>query len=123
MKYLLLINNDPVEVAAATAADNGQSMMAEYWAFTNRITESGELVAGDPLEDVNTATTVRTRAGATTLTDGPFAETKEHIGGYYVVDVASLDRALELAKEIPAARLGSVEVRPIVDMSMGPSQG
>lgn len=120
MKYLLLIADDPALVQAAHATEGaGEATMQEYMAFTNRIAESGELVAGDPLHDVTTASTVRIRSGATTVTDGPFAETKEQIGGYYIVDVASLDRALELAAQIPSARTGGIEVRPIIDMSAG----
>ena len=116
MKYLLLINIDAAEAAASVT--DMPAVTAEYGAFSQRIIESGELVAGDRLEDVDTATTVRIRGGEATLTDGPFAETKEQIGGYFVVDVASLDRAIELAKQIPAAQHGSIEVRPIADMSM-----
>ena len=116
MKYMLLIAVDPTDMPQAND-DGGHDMSAEYYAFTQRIIASGELVAGDPLHDASTATTVRIRNGATTLTDGPFAETKEQLGGYYIVDVASLDRALELAAELPAARGGSVEVRPIMEMS------
>jgi hypothetical protein len=116
MKYILLIAVDPTDMPEAND-DGGYDMSAEYYAFTQRIIASGELVAGDPLHDASTATTVRIRNGSTTLTDGPFAETKEQLGGYYIVDVASLDRALELAAELPAARGGSVEVRPIMEMS------
>ena len=120
MKYLLLIADDPALVAAAHAVEGaGEATMQEYIAFTQRIAESGELVAGDPLHDASTASTVRIRSGATSVTDGPFAETKEQIGGYYIVDVASLDRALELAAQIPSVRTGGIEVRPIVDMSAG----
>ena len=116
MKYMLLIATDPA-ASAALAPDEQEAMFAEYFAFSSRIAESGEMVAGDPLHDISTATTVRVREGATTVTDGPFAETKEHIGGYYIVDVASLDRALELAAQIPGARVGSIEVRPLMDYS------
>ncbi|MCU1399560.1 MAG: hypothetical protein JWN62_2669 [Acidimicrobiales bacterium] len=117
MKYLLLLADDPDLAAAARASDDGQAVMQEYFAFTTRIAESGELVAGDALHDVPTASTLRIRGGSTTVTDGPFAETKEQIGGFYVVEVPSLDRALELAAQIPAAKTGSVEVRPIMDFS------
>ncbi len=116
MKYLLLITNDPNELAAMPA-DAANAMFGEYLAFTQRIQASGEMLAGDPLHDISTATTVRTRDGVTTLTDGPFAETKEHFAGFYVVDVVSLDRALELAAQIPGARTGSIEVRPIMSYS------
>lgn len=84
MKYLLLINIDAAEAAASVT--DMPAVTAEYGAFSQRIIESGELVAGDRLEDVDTATTVRIRGGEATLTDGPFAETKEQIGGYFVVD-------------------------------------
>ncbi len=115
MKYMLLIATDPAAFASV-AQDELDGMMGEYFAFTQRIADSKEMVAGDPLQDISTATTVRVRNGSTTTTDGPFAETKEHFAGYYVVDVESLDRALELAAQIPGARYGSVEVRPIQEM-------
>ena len=115
MKYMLLIATDPAAYKTLTDDENG-AMMQEYFAFSDRIRASGEMVAGDPLHGIATATTVRVRDGQTTLTDGPFAETKEHFGGYYIVDVASLDRAVELAAEIPDAKLGSVEVRPIREL-------
>ena len=113
MKYLLLITNDPNELATM-APDAMTEVFGEYFAFTQRIQASGEMLAGDPLHDISTATTLRIRDGETTLTDGPFAETKEHFAGFYVVDVVSLDRALELAAQIPGARTGSIEVRPIM---------
>ncbi len=114
MKYMLLICEDsslPQRDEAAIA-----SLMADYGAFTQGIVESGELVAGDQLDRADTATSVRLRNGTATITDGPFVETTEVIGGYYVVDVKDLDRALELAAQIPSARSGVVEVRPIIDM-------
>lgn len=113
MKYMLLLADDPELAASADQAE----MMQEYFAFSHRIAESGEMVAGDALHANTTASTVRTRNGSTTVTDGPFAETKEQIGGFYVVDVPSLDRALELAAMIPASRTGSVEVRPVMEFS------
>jgi len=113
---MLLIAVDPTEMPQAND-DGGYDMSSEYYEFTQRIIASGELVAGDPLHDASTATTVRVRDGVTTLTDGPFAETKEQLGGYYVVDVASLDRALELAAQIPGAKGAGVEVRPVMEMS------
>lgn len=116
MKFMLLIAVDPTEMPQAND-DGGYDMSSEYYEFTQRIIASGELVAGDPLHDASTATTVRVRDGVTTLTDGPFAETKEQLGGYYVVEVASLDRALELAAQIPGAKGAGVEVRPVMEMS------
>jgi hypothetical protein len=113
MKYMLLIYTDP---NAWDPAD-GEKVHAEYMAFTQAIVESGELVAGDALEGSETATSVRVRDGKRATTDGPFAETKEVLGGYYIVDVKDLDRAVELAGMIPGSRTGSVEVRPVRDMS------
>lgn len=115
MKYMLLIFSDPA--AGGSVAVAGEKMMDEYVAFTNAIVESGELVAGDALQGSDTATVVRVQAGQVSTTDGPFVETKEFIAGYYVVDVKDLDRALELASQIPDARTGGVEVRPIVEFS------
>jgi hypothetical protein len=114
MKYLLLIGDDP-SVQAAGQVDE-QATMKEYMDFTQAIIASGEMVGGERLHGVDAATSVRVRNGKTTATDGPFAETKEHLGGYYVVDVADLDRAIELAGRIPSARTGVVEVRPIHEM-------
>jgi hypothetical protein len=112
MKYMLLIYTNP----SAFDPAQGDKVYGEYMAFTQSIVESGELVAGDPLQGIETATSVRVRDGKRTTTDGPFAETKEVLGGYYVVDVKDLDRAVELAGQIPDSRTGSVEVRPVMDM-------
>ncbi|HEY6380028.1 MAG TPA: YciI family protein [Candidatus Dormibacteraeota bacterium] len=114
MKYMLLICDDPSTRPADGA--EGQKVMAEYGAYTQAIMDSKELVAGDRLRGVDSATSVRVRAGKTSALDGPFAETKEHLGGYYIVDVTDLDRAIELAARIPAARTGVVEVRPIWEL-------
>jgi hypothetical protein len=113
MKYMLLITVDPTAYPDAAA---GEKMHGEYMAFTQSIIESGELVSGEALQGPETATTVRLRDGQVSLTDGPYVETKEHLGGYYVVDVKDLDRATELASQIPDAGTGGVEVRPILDM-------
>ena len=93
-----------------------EELQAEHprWnAYTQELTEAGVLVAGDALEGVDTATTVRERDGETLLTDGPFAETKEGLGGYYLIDVPDLDAALKWAARIPSAPYGSTEVRPV----------
>jgi hypothetical protein len=111
VKYMLLIAGDPT---VQTTPEEDQKIFAEYGAFTQEIIDSGEFVSGDPLQGPETATTVRVRNGKRTTTDGPFAETKEVLGGYYVVDVKDLDRALEVAARIPGARGGSIEVRPIL---------
>jgi hypothetical protein len=112
MKYMLLIHTDP---STWQDPDDARAMMGEYMGFTQAIVDSGEFVAGDPLQGPETATTVKVRAGSTTTTDGPFAEVKEHLAGYYIVDVKDLDRALELAAKIPDARSAGIEVRPIAD--------
>ena len=112
MKYMLLIYSDP---NAFNPAD-GDKIMGEYMAFTQEILDSGEMVAGDPLQGAETATSVRVRDGKRATTDGPFAETKEVLGGYYIVDVKDLDRAIELAAKIPDARTATVEVRPVMDI-------
>ena len=117
MRYMLLIYTD-TELMARIGQDPG--MMAEYGAFTQGIVARGEFVAGDALAGVDTATAVRVRNGKTATTDGPFAETKEVLVGYYVVDAGDLDRAIEIAAKVPGSRTGTVEVRPIRDMS-GPS--
>ncbi len=115
MRYMLLIYSNPT-AWTTLSKEESEAVYGEYFAFTDRVRESGELVAGDPLQGLETATTVRVRDGKSSSTDGPFAETKEVLGGYYIVDVPNLDRALELAAQIPDARYGSVEVRPIQEM-------
>ncbi len=111
MKYMLLIHPDPSAWPNDPAAF--EQMMGEYGAFTQEILDSGELLSGDPLDGPETATVVRSRDGQVAITDGPYTETKEHLGGYYVVDVKDLDRAIELAAQIPDSRTGGVEIRPI----------
>ena len=114
MKYMLLIAADP-ERFATLSPEEQQGWMGEYFQFTTEIRESGEWLAGDPLHGNDTATTVTVRDGDALTTDGPFAETKETIAGYYIVDVPNLDRAIELAARIPDARAGKIEVRPVMD--------
>jgi hypothetical protein len=116
MQYMCLIYGDSNGRATLSEEERNQ-MFAEYGAFTESIRESGHMVGGDALHPVETATTVRVRDGETLVTDGPFAETKEALGGYYLVEADSIDDALKLAEKIPSARFGgSVEVRPIVTM-------
>ena len=94
--------------------DERNQVFGEYGSFTESIRESGSYVAGDALQPTSTATTVRVRDGKTLVTDGPFAETKEQLGGYYLVDAKDMDEALKIAERIPSARYGSIEVRPVV---------
>ncbi len=113
MKYMCLIYGDEAKHPQAGTAEMGQ-LMQDYRAFTKDIGEKNVMVAGDPLEPIATATTVRVRSGKTETTDGPFAETKEQLGGYYILDCKDLDEAIAYAARIPTAAFGSVEVRPIM---------
>ena len=90
--------------------------MQEWFAYTEALHQSGAFVAGEPLQGKDTATTVRVRDGETVTTDGPFAETKEILGGFYLIDVENLDIALEWAARIPSSRYGSTEVRPLMEL-------
>jgi hypothetical protein len=113
MQYMLLIYGDQDGWKSRSEEENGQIMQA-YMQFTEELQGSGSLVGGDALQPTETATTVRVRNDETLTTDGPFAETKEQLGGYYIVDVGSIDEALEWAAKIPGASHGSVEVRPVM---------
>lgn len=112
MQYMLLIHHERENV---NQADLPQ-MMQEYMAFTQDLVKSGKFKAGDRLESSNTARTVRVRNGKTVTIDGPFAETKEQLGGYYIVDAKDLDEATAIAARIPGARTGSIEVREVAPM-------
>ena len=113
MQYLLMIYRSEAE-AGNMDAKARQEMSTEYGAFTQSIIQSGHFKAGDALQPATTATTVRVRDGKTLTTDGPFAETREQLGGYYLVEAKDLDTALAIAARIPGARFGSIEVRPIM---------
>ena len=113
MQFMLLIYDDE-QTWRGMSEEDRNAVMGEYRAYTEALRKAGALVAGDALQPIDTATTVRVRDGEQLLTDGPFAETKEQLGGYYLVDVESVDEALEWAAKIPSARYGSIEVRPVV---------
>src|SRR5580765_146433 len=113
MQYLLLIYRNDAEYGKMNAVER-KAMGAEYGAFTQSIIQSGNFKAGDALQPATTATTVRVRDGKTLTTDGPFAETREQLGGYYLVEAKDLDAALAIAARIPGAKVGSIEVRPIL---------
>ncbi len=115
MQYLLLIYNAEGSGPQPGDAEFGE-FMNDYFAFTNEVKERGLFEAGQPLESVSSATTVRVRGGQAEISDGPFAETKEVLGGYYLLDCKDLDEALECAAKIPTAKYGSIEVRPIMNM-------
>ena len=112
MQYLLLIYGNETHENQMATADIGK-MIQEYGEFTKSITNSGNYVGSNRLEVIEKATTVRVRDGKKLVTDGPFAETKEQLGGYYLVEAKDLDEALAMAARIPSVRYGSVEVRPI----------
>ena len=121
MQYLLLIYDAEEDFAKMPAAEY-QKMFGEYLRFTEEIKASGHHLGGDALQPVQTATTLRTRNGKTTHTDGPFAETREQLGGYYLIEAANLDEALRIAARVPSVRTGSIEVRPIMAIDRPPQQ-
>ena len=114
MKYLCLIYDDEKK-AATMSKEEGDAFMGEYFAFTEGVKKTGHYLGGNALQPVSTATTLRNRNGKLSTTDGPFAETKEQVGGYYVIEARDLNEAILVAARIPGARVGSVEVRPIAD--------
>jgi hypothetical protein len=116
MQYMLLIHSSEDGWNALSEAEQNE-MYAGYGAFTQAIKAKGAFVAGDQLAESSAATTVRVRDGETLVTDGPFAETKEQLGGYYLVEAESIDEAIEWAAQIPGARYGVIEVRPVVMQS------
>jgi hypothetical protein len=116
MRYLCLIYDEEQKVASMSKSES-DAFMAEYFAFTNGIRESGHYIGGEALQPVQTATTVRVRNSKVSTTDGPFAETKEQLGGYYLINARDLNDAIQIAARIPSARLGSVEVRPVVEFN------
>jgi hypothetical protein len=115
MRYILLIYDKEADWGTMSDADKGK-MFQEYGAFTQGLKASGRHLAGEPLQPTSTATTIRVRDGKTVTTDGPFAETREQLGGFYIVQAKNLDEATEIAARIPGARMGSIEVRPIMEM-------
>ena len=121
MKYLCLIYDDEKKMATMSKGES-DAFMGEYFQFTDGIRKSGHYVAGEALQPVGTATTVRVRNGKLSSTDGPFAETKEQLGGFYLIEAKDLNDAMQIASRIPSARNGSIEVRPVVDYSQAKVQ-
>ena len=113
MKYLLLIYESEAASAGLSESEQGQ-IFQEYMDYTRGIRKSGNYIGGEALQPISTATTVRVKDGKTLTTDGPFAETREQLGGFYMVEAKDLDEAIALAGGIPAVRTGSIEVRPIM---------
>jgi hypothetical protein len=114
MKYMLLIYNDPAR-EPAYGTPEFQAMMGGFFALNERMKADGVLRGGEGLQGVETATSVRVKGGKIETMDGPFAETKEHLGGYYIIETANLDEALKYAADIPSAGFGTIEVRPLMD--------
>lgn len=112
MRYLCMIYDEEKKLGGMAKSES-DAFMGEYFAFTEGIKKSGHFIGGEALQPVQTATTVRVRNGKLSATDGPFAETKEQLGGYYLINAKDLNDAIQVASKIPSARLGSVEVRPI----------
>jgi hypothetical protein len=116
MRYLCLIYENEKQFENIPPAE-GEAIMNEYFTFTEDIRRNGKYVAGEALQPTATASTVRVRNGKVSTTDGPFAETKEQLGGFYLIEAKDLNDAIQVASRIPSARFGAVEVRPVVDFS------
>jgi hypothetical protein len=114
MKYMMLIYDDPTVWTKFSEAEQ-QKIMGEYMQFSQEIRTSGHYVTGAQLHPTTAATSVRMREGKRLLTDGPFAETREQLGGYFLVEAKNLDEAIAIAARIPSARVGTIEIRPIVE--------
>lgn len=112
MKYICLIYNEESRLRAMSK-DEYESLAKEHLALDDELEESGHLIASDALRPVQDATTIRLRNGNLSVTDGPFAETKEQLGGFYLIEARDLNEAIRIAGRIPSARTGSIEVRPI----------
>lgn len=121
MKYMLLIYTSEAEdMKRAADPATGAAVMTEYQAFTEALTASGKFSAGEALQPTSAAKTVRVRDAMINAVDGPFAGTKEQLGGFYLVDADSLNEAISWAARIPGAKWGCVEVRPVIDFSNMP---
>jgi hypothetical protein len=117
MQYLILIYDEETANPSPDPSDPAVlgEILGQYNAYTEMLKSSGAFVAGEALRPVTTATTIREKDGQTIVTDGPFAETKEGLGGFYLIQAPDLDAAIALAAQCPGARFGSIEVRPVVD--------
>ncbi len=117
MEYMLLIYHNEKE-ALGRSENEKQQIFSEFAAFTQSVVKSGHRKAGGPLDFTKTAATVRVRDGKTMVTDGPFAETKEQLGGYVLVEAKDIDEAISIAARIPSSKYGSTEVRPVMKINM-----
>ena len=114
MRYLCLIYENEKAFETLPPAES-EAIIGEYFQFTDDIRKNGKYVAGEALHPTASATTVRVRNGKVSTTDGPFAETKEQLGGFYLIEARDLNEAIQVAAKIPSARIGSIEVRPVID--------
>ena len=114
MKYMLLIYQDEPSWAAITESER-QQIYADYRKLRDELQKSNQFVTGSQLQPISTATSVRVRDGKELVTDGPFAETHEQLGGYFLIEAENLDEATSIAARIPSARTGTIEVRPLVE--------
>ncbi|WP_283745480.1 YciI family protein [Sideroxydans sp. CL21] len=114
MKYLCIIYEDETMYQKMPEAEM-HNIMGEYFVFSENLKKSGRYIGGNALQPTSTATTVRVRKGKVSTTDGPFAETKEQLGGYYLIEAKDLNDAIQVASQIPGARFGCIEVRPIME--------
>lgn len=116
MKYMFLIYSDPA-LEPTYGTPEFQTMMGGYFALNEKLKADGVMRGGEGLKGINTATSLKVRNGKIDVMDGPFAETKEHLGGYYIIEVADLDAALKYASMVPSAQHGTIEIRPLMDYS------
>jgi hypothetical protein len=112
MKYLCLVYHEEEKIDALPASEY-DAIVREVLAYREELRQGGHYITSSPLESVQTATTIRVRGGKTSVTDGPFAETREQLGGFYLVEARDLNEAIRLASQMPPARLGCIEVRPL----------
>ena len=113
MKYMMLVYLDE----QALSDDERQHCYVESAQLTQQLNSKGKYLDASPLHPIATATSVRVRNGKRLVTDGPFAETREQLGGYYLIDAADLDEAIEIAEQIPPARFGTIEIRPVMEIA------
>ena len=121
MKYILLVHHNE-EVLSSLSPTDLQQMREESVRLANDINLSGHYIDAAPLQPVSTAVSVRVREGKRLVTDGPFAETREQLGGYFFIDAGDLDQALDIAARIPGARIGTVEIRPVMEIEGLPTE-
>jgi hypothetical protein len=116
MKYVCLIYDEEKKIEGMSQKES-EGFMKDYFAFTESIRQSGNYVAGEALQGIGSATSLRHRNGKLSTTDGPFMETNEQLGGFYLIEARDLNEALQIAARIPSVKTGTIEVRPVIDFS------